>query len=146
MKIRKVSILIVAVMLLSTLVCFQLVACNSNDKVFKEIVSCAKIVKNDYKQSRDFSITDNCGYKVVTGNTSTSGTYIVIPFKTKDLLYDIEIVDIAFFCNGELLGYKGDYPYSYNASKKDRYLKALNIYTSQDFDKQYSAKDLNKKI
>lgn len=118
MKIRKVSILIVAVMLLSTLVCFQLVACNSNDKEFKEIVSCAKIVKNDYKQSRDFSITDNCGYKVVTGNTSTSGTYIVIPFKTKDLLYDIEIVDIAFFCNGELLGYKGDYPYSYNASKK----------------------------
>lgn len=33
MKIRKVPILIVAVMLLSTLVCFQLVACNKNDDV-----------------------------------------------------------------------------------------------------------------
>lgn len=50
MKIRKVSILIVAVMLLSTLVCFQLVACNKNDDV-------DNIAKNPADEYQEIELT-----------------------------------------------------------------------------------------
>ncbi len=147
MKKKLITVFLVVVTLLSCV--FAFAACKSNDKEFKEIVSCAKDLEYKLKHQdrcQGFSITDNCGYKVVTGNNGKSGTYIIIPYTAKDLLADITIVDIAFFCNGELLGFKGDYPYSYDFSKKDRYLEALKIYVNQDFDKQYSANDLNKKI
>lgn len=142
MKVRKVAVMIVVVMLLSIIVCFQLVACDTSDEKFNEIVSCAKTLETKYKNCTNFSITGNCGYKEYDGNDA-NGTYVSIPFKMTSLRDGYVYEDVAFFCNGEYIGYKSSFN---QVNPSPRLYRAMNIYLCKDFDKTYSASELNEAL
>lgn len=145
---KKTLVFVVAIVLVCMLSVVQLTACDTDEKEFNEIVSCAKTLEAEFYNCSNFQITGDCGYKEFDGNsgngTYVGGTYVFIPFKMTSLEFGEVYSDIAFFCNGKYIGAKSLYPSQKNPSA--RFLKAVDIYWIKDFDKTLSPNELNKAL